>query len=68
MILKPEDIVIEYYPVVGTNNNWVDRQPTCVKVTHVPSGVVVKQENARSVYRNKHNALILLEMILEGLR
>lgn len=60
MKIKPEDLKIDYYRASGPGGQYVNRRETAVRVTHIPTGLVVTSQTERNQLENKENALSIL--------
>jgi peptide chain release factor 2 len=58
--VKPEDVKIDIYHASGHGGQNVQKVSTAVRLTHIPTGVVVTCQNERSQLRNKENAFKVL--------
>ncbi len=59
--IKPEDLKIDTYRASGPGGQYVNRRETAVRITHLPSGIVVTSQTERNQLQNKENALAILE-------
>ncbi len=58
--IKPQDIKIDTYKSAGAGGQNVQKNETAIRITHLPTGIVVTCQNERSQTQNRETALKIL--------
>lgn len=62
--IKIEDLQIDTYRSSGPGGQNVNKRETAIRITHIPTGIVVASQNERNQLQNKENALAILQVKL----
>lgn len=59
--INPNDLKIDTYKASGPGGQYVNKRMTAVRITHLPTGLVVTSQTERNLQQNRENALSILE-------